>query len=162
MKTANELKEISNKQGINLIKKFLDNIEQHIEKKCEQESLKGNHSCTIHLDKITYELKNEMLEECIKIAKKIELDNYDVIIKSNDFNNDDEYNYNVNIQIGIYWDKRILNYNINRYKNNILYITNKKLNQKCSKCDEEKDIFPRCIHLDKDHNCNNINGCCFK
>ena len=80
MKSASELHEISKKQAPILVKKVLDGVREHCIHRCLQEANDGSTYYSIYLKQTRSFAKELLLEECIKLAKEFEDNEYKVSI----------------------------------------------------------------------------------
>lgn len=117
MKKASELKKITIKQGDKIINEVLIGVEKHIEERCEEEAHKGNNSYLINLKSVALDLKEKLLNECIKIANKFEDNEYYVVIFSK------KEVFFTNLYIHINWDKNLFENYLKSKSENILYYT---------------------------------------
>lgn len=101
MKTAKELYEITLAQKPKLVAKVLDGVKEHVIKSCERDAELGAVYYTIHLQRAHTFIKEELLKECIKLAKEFEKENFKVYI-------DDTGNgYYTNLSMTFSWNGQI-------------------------------------------------------
>lgn len=109
MKSAKELYQITLAQTPMLVEKVLDGVREHIIESCERDAKLGAVYYTIHLKRAHGFIKEELLKECIKLAKEFEKEEYKVCIE------DTGNGYYVNFSMTFSWNGQIEEGLLKRY-----------------------------------------------
>lgn len=74
--------ELSRVQTPKLVAEILDGVREHVIKRCEEEAKKGATFYFIYLREGSHFIKEDLLVECIKLAKEFENNGYKVSIEN--------------------------------------------------------------------------------
>lgn len=80
MKTAKELRDLSKSQIPKIVGNVLSDVKEHIINSCEMEASRGASHYSIRLKQCYVFVKEELLNECIKLANEFEINGYKVSI----------------------------------------------------------------------------------
>ena len=121
MKTASELYEISKTQAPKIVAGILEGVREHIIQRCEQEANKGATYYSIYLKRGYAFVKDLLLQECIKLVKEFENNNYKVTIE------DDGNDYYVNFILTFSWNSYPAPINESFGHAELLYVTDRNI-----------------------------------
>lgn len=150
MKTAEELMRITKSKIPDLVLDIMDGVEEHIIKRIEEEANKGSTYYTINLKKSINFIKEELLKECMNLAKIFEDSGYLVSI------DDDGNGYYIDFMISLSWNGELYIPRGYISKLNHLYETNINNEIKdCSTCKNNIEYPPPhtcdvCTSLDQE------------
>lgn len=100
MKTAQELYEISKTKAQEIVAEILSGVKEKVILRCEEEAYKGATYYTIRLEQGLSYIKDLLLEECLKIAKEFENNEYKVSIE------DHGNGYYINFRMTFSWNNK--------------------------------------------------------
>lgn len=101
MKSASELYEFTMQQKPKLVEKVLEGVREHIIECLDRDSQRGATYYSIYLNKERAFVKDLLLEECIKLAKEFEDNEYKVSI------DDSGNSYYIDFIITVSWDGKV-------------------------------------------------------